>query len=322
MTDTFQSKDIPIIDFSLFETNRPLCAQQIKLACENLGFFYLKNHGFNEKDVEDTFHYTKLYFDQPHEEKQNYKINEHYYGYIDLRQELLDLETQKIGDHKESFNFSKFDDNDDPLAQTLPPLFNEKKSLYSSLSKKCHQLCLKLLQALAIALEIPQSEGGEYWFESKHSYDLKSGDCLRLIHYPPTVVKNDQKDIRAGSHSDYGSMTVLFQKEIGGLEILPHNSTEWVPVPIIPNHVVINVADCLQFWSKGLFKSIKHRVIFREDTCNLDRYSIAYFFHAGSDIVLDRIPSKLIPKDDDNTKYITAGEHLQNKLNISYQKVY
>ncbi|CAG8746134.1 12167_t:CDS:2, partial [Cetraspora pellucida] len=194
MTDILQSKNIPIIDFSLFETNQSLCAQQIKLACENLGFFYLKNHGFNDKDIEE----TKLYFDQPHEEKQKFKINEHYYGYIDIRQELLDLETQKIGDHKESFNFSKFDDNDDPLAQVLPPLFHERKSLFSSVSKKCHGLCLKILQALAIALEIPQSEGDKYWFESKHSYDLKSGDCLRIIHYPPTVIDNDQKDIRAG----------------------------------------------------------------------------------------------------------------------------
>ncbi|CAG8653292.1 14771_t:CDS:2 [Racocetra fulgida] len=308
--DILQSKDIPIIDFSLFETNQSLCAQQIKLACENLGFFYLKNHGFDEKDIEE----TKLYFDQPQEEKQKLKINEHYYGYIDIRQEVLDLETQKIGDHKESFNFSKFNDNDEPLAQDLPPLFHERKSLFSSFSK--------ILQVLAIALEIPQSEGDKYWFESKHSYDLKSGDCLRVIHYPPTVTDNDQKDIRAGSHSDYGSLTVLFQKDIGGLEILPQNSTEWVPVPVISNHVVINIGDCLQFWTKGLFKSIKHRVVFRKDTRDLDRYSIAYFFHAGSDVILNSIPSKLIPQEDNNTKYITAGEHLQNKINVTYQKIY
>ncbi|CAG8854299.1 38969_t:CDS:2, partial [Gigaspora margarita] len=91
----------------LFETNQSLCVQQVKFACENLVFFYLKNHGFNEKDVEETFHRVKI---------------------------TLTLKNQKFGDHKESFNFSKFDDNDDPLAQILP-LFNEKKSLFSSLSK-------------------------------------------------------------------------------------------------------------------------------------------------------------------------------------------
>ncbi|CAG8709053.1 14391_t:CDS:2, partial [Gigaspora margarita] len=48
----------------------------------------------------------KLYFDQSHKEKLNYKINKHYYGYIDLRQELLDFKNQKIGNHKESFNFT------------------------------------------------------------------------------------------------------------------------------------------------------------------------------------------------------------------------
>ncbi|CAG8700348.1 273_t:CDS:1, partial [Scutellospora calospora] len=57
-------------------------------------------------------------------------------------------------------------------------------------------------------------------------------------------------------------------------------------------------------------------------TCNLDRYSIAYFFHAGADVKLDNIPSKLIPQDDNNTKCITAGEHLQNKLDVTYRKIY
>ncbi|KAF0415329.1 Clavaminate synthase-like protein [Gigaspora margarita] len=180
----------------------------------------------------------------------------------------------------------KFDDNDDLLAQILPPLFNEKNSLFSSLSKKCHQLCLKILQTLAIALEIPQSEGG------KHCYSLSSNG-----------INNDhQEDIRAGR---LWFVDCPFPKDIGGLEILPHNSTEWVPVPIISNCVVINVADCLQFWSKEQVMII---------TNEFKQYSKS----AKS----DRIPSKLIPQNDDNTKYITAGEHLQNKLNAAYQKFY
>ncbi|CAG8796839.1 19387_t:CDS:2, partial [Gigaspora rosea] len=65
---------------------------------------------------------------------------------------------------------------------------------------KCHQLCLKILQALAIALELPQSEGGKHWFEPKHNYDLKSGDWFT-------------------------------SSSLSSNEILPHNSTEWVPVP-------------------------------------------------------------------------------------------
>ncbi|KAF0415331.1 Clavaminate synthase-like protein [Gigaspora margarita] len=192
-----------------------LCVQQIKFACENLGFFYLKNHGFNEKDVEETFHRIKLYFDQSHEEKINYKINEHYYGYIDLQ-----------------------------------------------------------------------------------------------LFITPTVINNDQEDIRAGSHSDYGSLTVLFQKDIGGLEILPHNSTEFPSFQIVciqnPQRVVIYHGQCNLGWLLVIWTDIVSLI----------------FFHAGSDDVLDRIPSKLIPQNDDNTKYITAGEHLQNKLNAAYQKFY
>ena len=45
--------------------------------------------------------------------------------------------------------------------------------------------------------------------------------CIRLNHYPPTAnfdVKEGQ--VRCGEHSDYGSITFLFQKDQGGLEVL------------------------------------------------------------------------------------------------------
>ncbi|CAG8597988.1 14818_t:CDS:2, partial [Acaulospora colombiana] len=214
---------------------------------------------------------------------------------------------------------------DNPLTLKLPPVFKERKVLISRISKGCHKLCLKLLELFAIALEVTESEGGKHWFEKRHDYGLKSGDCLRVIHYP-AVEKVAEKDIRAGVHSDYGSLTVLFQKDVGGLEVLPPNSTEWISAPVIPDCVLINIGDCLEFWTRGLYKSIKHRVVFGEDNLNLDRYSIAYFFHAGRDVGLDPIPSKFVPNDGNEKlgngeKSLTAGQYLQNKLDLSYKNV-
>ncbi|CAG8631153.1 15108_t:CDS:2 [Acaulospora morrowiae] len=349
MTNIPVNPQIPIIDFSLYDSNQQECIEQIKSACENVGFFYLRNHGFSQESIDEIFDCVgifqwtpgrsecfadgvdyknstiKQFFDQSMEEKIKYNINEHYYGYISMRQEKLDYKNQIMGDSKESFNFCKFDEQDNPLTLTLPPIFKEKKALISRISKDCHKLCLKLLEFLATALEITESEGGKHWFEERHNYGLKSGDCLRIIHYP-TVEKIAEKDIRAGMHSDYGSLTVLFQKDIGGLEVLPPNSTEWIPAPVIPDCVLINIGDCLEFWTRGLYKSIKHRVVFNENNMNFDRYSIAYFFHAGRDVSLDPIPSKFVPNDGiekigNGEKSLTAGQYLQNKLDVSYKDV-
>ncbi|RHZ82581.1 hypothetical protein Glove_108g19 [Diversispora epigaea] len=311
------SHQIPIVDFSLYETNQSECIRQLKYACENVGFFYLKNHGFSQESIDDIFSCIKQFFDFPLEEKTKYNIDESHYGYIGFRHETIDPGNQIMGDAKESFNLCKLNEQDEPLVVSpLPPLFREKKKLISEISKGSYKLSIKLLELLAIALEIPESEGGKNWFINKHKYESDSFDCLRVLHYP-TVDKVIENDIRAGIHSDYGSLSVLFQKDIGGLEVLPQNSTKWVSVPIIPGCIVINIGDCLEFWTRGLYKSIKHRVTFKEDNLNFDRYSIVYFLHPAIDVKLESIPSKFIPNDKnekDGEMVLNAGQYLLNKL--------
>ncbi|CAG8569963.1 13481_t:CDS:2, partial [Racocetra fulgida] len=163
---------------------------------------------------------------------------------------------------------------------------------------------MKILQAFAIALEINETDGGKYWFERRHRYEAESGDILRILHYP-AINSVDSEDIRAGSHSDYGSLTILFQKDIAGLEVLS-TDMNWIPVPVLPDCILINIGDLLEFWSQGLFKSTQHRVVFHKETLNQDRYSIAYFCHAEDDVGLDPIPSRFLVVDDKGGNNITA----------------
>ena len=71
---------------------------------------------------------------------------------------------------------------------------------------------------LARALEIEDDEThrikGENWFASKYASDSESGSTFRLLHYPCQKSLNPESVIRAGAHTDYGSMTLLFQKRI------------------------------------------------------------------------------------------------------------
>src|SRR5689334_22560258 len=45
-----------------------------------------------------------------------------------------------------------------------------------------------------------------------------------------------------------------------GLEILTREHS-WVPVPVIPGAILVNIGDLLSYWSNGLLKSTVHRVI-------------------------------------------------------------
>ena len=49
----------------------------------------------------------------------------------------------------------------------------------------------------------------------------ENATALRLLYYPPlpdeSTIKSEQ--VRCGEHSDYGSVTLLFQDSVGGLEV-------------------------------------------------------------------------------------------------------
>ncbi|KAG9289537.1 hypothetical protein G9A89_002310 [Geosiphon pyriformis] len=313
---------IPFIDFSLFETEPEICAKLIKDASTSVGFFYLKNHGIPQSSIDKLFQMSKQFFDLPIEEKNLFTIQDNK-GYGRMNQEALDPIHQKGGDFKENFNFGKFVNG--KASQPLPQIFTQNVASFSSFSKLCYELCLKILQAFAIALQIPESKGGRYWFQDKHLYGLQSGDILRLLHYPPISKESidSENHIRAGSHSDYGSITLLFQHQIGGLEV-QIDEINWIAAPVLPNAILVNLGDILEFWTNGLLKSTKHRVVFDGDTLDQDRYTIAYFCHPCDDSLLVTIPSGLLTntKDDfdhlDEGRVITAGEHLRRKLNATY----
>ncbi|GES92438.1 isopenicillin N synthase family oxygenase [Rhizophagus clarus] len=308
---------IPVIDFSNFEINPIQCSNEIKHACEFVGFFYLKNHGISDNFINEMFTIAKEFFiETSRQEKLKYIMNDDYFGYVDLKQEVLDPPHQKVGDYKECFNFGKFQ-NGNPIAQELPNYLKEKSTFIESFEKACHELCMKILQSFAISLNIKDD-----WFSNRHRYEMKSGDNFRILHYPPITIE-DGNNIRAGSHTDYGSLTLLFQKDIGGLEIQHPFTKKWLQASVIPNTILINIGDLMEFWTMGLFKSTKHRVVFNNENMNLHRYSIAYFCHAERDVDLDPIPSDFIKaKEDELRRRITAGEHLRFRQENTYKQTY
>lgn len=202
--------------------------------------------------------------------------------------------------------------------------------------KSCHDLCLKILDLFAIGLKIPESNGGSSYFSSRHSPSLgPSGTILRLLYYPSVPAEADYEpevDIRAGAHSDYGSITLLFQRPgQPGLEILTH-SGEWAPVAVSPPGtendpsppILVNIGDLFSHWTNGLLKSTVHRVIFPKNAKRGgdDRYSIAFFCHPVGDTVLEAIPSQMVKERAENGSLekttLTADEHLMSRLKATY----
>lgn len=161
--------------------------------------------------------------------------------------------------------------------QPLPDLIQQNVEKVIAFQEACHDLCQRILEAFAIALEIDRD-----WFTSRHDATKGPiGSVFRLLYYPKATETQDDVDIRAGAHSDYGSITCLFQLPgQPGLEIKTPTG-EWVAVPVDPLGVgntaelpiLVNIGDLLEDWTGGLLKSTVHRVVFPKEDGG-DRYSI------------------------------------------------
>jgi isopenicillin N synthase-like dioxygenase len=160
-----------------------------------------------------------------------------------------------------------------------------------------------LLRILAAALELPAD-----YFITRHNGENVT---LRFLHYPANLQAKSGAQLGAGAHTDYGSITLLFQDDVGGLELRGANG-DWHLAPPVPEAAVINTGDLMERWTNGRFRSTQHRV--RPVTGNRDRYSIALFVDPDSAVEVECIESCTSPQNPPRYPRITAGEHLRQKI--------
>ncbi|KAI5368331.1 putative oxoglutarate/iron-dependent dioxygenase, non-hem dioxygenase domain-containing protein [Septoria linicola] len=338
MDDVLQ---IPVIDIS--EAN-PKAPQQLLDAARSYGFVFVANNlaGISPGLVDEVFQLSRDFFALPTEEKEAVSISSNKagknHGWLSQGVEKLDPATQKRPDVKEAFNLGlPTPHNSTTYSQPIPSLLQAHISTLSTFQSACHTLCQRLLTHFATALSIPPD-----WFTSRHDISLGGGDAtgsiFRLLYYPQQTSHNDEVDVRAGAHSDYGSITCLFQLPgQPGLEIKTPRG-EWAAVPVDPSSgsgasgseggkaslpILVNIGDLLEDWTGGLLKSTVHRVVFPNEKAG-DRYSIAYFCHPLDEALLEPVPSALVEEHArrdgrrNGKEGFTARDHLMERLAATY----
>ncbi|KAF5182244.1 1-aminocyclopropane-1-carboxylate oxidase [Thalictrum thalictroides] len=94
----------------------------------------------------------------------------------------------------------------------------------------------------------------------------------RFNYFPPCLRPDLVYGIRP--HADGGAITILLpDKEVEGLQVLKDG--QWIKVPIIPDALIVNVADQIEIMSNGELKSPMHRVITNSEK---QRISVAMFY--------------------------------------------
>jgi isopenicillin N synthase-like dioxygenase len=91
-------------------------------------------------------------------------------------------------------------------------------------------------------------------------------------YYPPNQAPEDPT-WGFTPHTDYGTFTILFQDNSGGLQA-QNAAGDWIEVPPIQGTFVVNIGDLFARWTNDRYVSTLHRVINRT---NHARLSISFF---------------------------------------------
>ena len=244
------------------------------------------------QDADALFPLGEHVFALPPEEKQSYDFKDQgsYFGYKGLGAGVIDSQGTK--DRNEFYNVSK----DDVLGlSTAPPLpapavlrKEASRALLARFMRRSHAVVALVLRLLSGRLGLVgkgEAEGGR--LESLHRLRGRSGDQVRWVRAPPR--KMDEEAMALGEHTDFGSVTVLFNR-LGGLQILPPGASGpegWCYVRPLRGHCVVNLGDAMVKFTAGVLRSNLHRVVSPPGEQEGEtRMSLVYFARPEDEVML------------------------------------
>ncbi|GAA5967827.1 hypothetical protein JCM21900_001783 [Sporobolomyces salmonicolor] len=256
-------------------------------ACTNLGFFYLKNFGFEDL-TEPMFEVGSATFSLPEEDLLPFEQGDSGMSAGYKRGGSTNVDAKGNVDTIQFINVAK----DDAFAypevrqRTYPPTVVERMNTVTSFIRKSDDCLQTVMAALEPRIGLPKGtlaalhkEGDISGSESRCILKPAPGDKGYL---PEGVGEDGNPSAALGAHTDFGSLSMLHGRGCGGLQVLPPGTSKWQHIRPLPGHAVCNVGDTLSVYSGNIFKSNIHRVIPPpppQDTSA--RWSLVYFLRPG-----------------------------------------
>jgi isopenicillin N synthase-like dioxygenase len=277
---------------------------QVRNALAEFGFMYVRGHGISPSVLGRALEASRNFFAQPASFTSRFAYNhtdlEANFGFHGVQGERLDPSSPP--DLKESFSMRN------ALAVTQAerwpgePFRDAALALYAASLAASY----RIMRIMAAGLNLPQE-----FFTQRHQ---GQNVTLRYLHYPAGLAAESAAQFGAGAHTDYGSITLLYQDDVGGLEVLGRDAG-WHSAPAVPDALLVNIGDLMQRWTNDHFVSTLHRV--RPIRGHADRYSIAFFVDPDTNVQVECIESCTSADRPARYSAVSAGEHIYAKNSAS-----
>lgn len=309
--------ELAVIDF-----DAPIEQQAAAMAsaCASIGFFQLPLSVVSRQVADRAWDMAAQFFALPEAQKREIEFPKagYPYGYSPYRFETLakslDDGSPSGPDLKESLSVgpdcgrhrSTTPTNDDQAWIQSPSLWPEHpaglRDAWTAYYQELAGVAERLMMIMAVALALPQD-----YFASLIDQPITS---MRALHYPAVDDDSATDSLRAGAHSDYGTLTILRTDQVSGLEIRQANGS-WSAVAPEPDMFIVNLGDSIQQWTNDQWLSTVHRVA---RTDNAARQSFAFFHMANWDATIECLPTCRTPGQAPRHEPVQAGPWLMRKF--------
>ncbi len=286
--------EVPVIDLADYLAGKPgaraQAAAELRHAFENIGFYFIANHGVPQDLIDDAFEATQRFHALALEDKLAIKINEYNIGYLPMRGGTT-RHSQLNENNKPNVNEAFFmarelaPDHPDVVAEKPFRTANKWPDNLPGFRETClayadalEGLALKLVPLYALALDLPAN-----YFDAAFAKPMYK---LRMSHYPPQTVVDDN-EFGLAPHTDTSFMTLLAPNKVAGLSVRGP-SGRWFDVAVNETAFLVNGGDMLRRWTNDRFLATPHRVINRTGE---ERYAIPFFFDCAAEYEMSCLPT-------------------------------
>jgi len=290
--------DIPTINLDAYfssgsDKELEHVAQQLKIACEQTGFFSIVGHHVPNDVIAHTFCEVREFHAASIDVKKAILMDRADWpvggvGYLPMKNRKLPA--RQTGNLNEAIIIKCDDqlgmsDNQWPAEDKLPNFRNQVESYANHLEA----LGKRMLPIYARALGVSDN-----FFEEAFVKPLYR---LRMTHYP-AVPSQDQGAYGIAPHVDTSFCTILAQ-DSPGLTVFSERRKVWVNAPVVENSFIVNTGELLKHWTNDRFLSTRHFA--NNNTGAHSRYSILIFFNANPRFIMECVPTCF--NDENPAKY-------------------
>jgi isopenicillin N synthase-like dioxygenase len=301
------SRAVPIIDIAPFldGSDPQRVVGEVDDACRELGFLVISGHGVSSEVLDRGVEAMRSFFAQTVEEKAAHAASGYSSGYSEFANMSLgqSLGEAAPADLREGFSVKRRD----ILNPASPAWGDEAETREMRLALSDYYFAMNavadtLMQIFAVAL----GRNRDYFEQFTYRHDSNLG----VFHYPPMATAPLPGQLRGGTHTDFGGVTVLHASpSVEGLQVW--NGDDWEDVPVVEGTFVINLGDLMKRWTNDVWNSTLHRVANPVDGAwDSDRLSLAFFHQPNKDALIESLDPSSSPK----YPTITSGEHFVAKI--------